>query len=305
MQVIITDGWAMKGRTIYLTGPKLGLCVAFCIAVVSLILAGLLSFAPTQWLSRSPDYAGGQQARVVKENLEVMARQMGELSAKLAQVEALAERVSGLAGLSPSDIKAAGRGGPLVTLEPAEPPVLAQALAAMDQRTQQQQDLMTVLESRLLDERVRKLMLPTQLPVIDHALGSRFGWRSDPFTGQSALHTGLDFPADHGTPVVAAAGGLVVAQEFHPAYGNLIEIDHGNEVLTRYAHLARSFVKKGDLIKRGQRIAEVGNTGRSTGPHLHFEVLVQGSYQNPELFLKLGQRPVQERSALTAKAAPR
>lgn len=291
MQLIITDAWSMRGRTIYLSGRKLTLVVVVCVLLLGIAFTGVLILTTSKRAGES-GYMGGQQARVVRENMEAMARQMGELSAKLAQVEALAERVSGLAGLSPAEVKAAGRGGPLVSLEPAEPSVLVRALAAMDQRTEQQQDLMTVLESRLLDERLRKMMLPTQLPVVDHAPGSPFGWRPDPFTGQFALHTGLDFPADHGTPVVSAAAGLVVTQEFHPAYGNLVEIDHGNEVLTRYAHLARFFVKKGDLVKRGQRIAEVGSTGRSTGPHLHFEVLVQGAYQNPEPFLKLGQRPV-------------
>jgi murein DD-endopeptidase MepM/ murein hydrolase activator NlpD len=120
-------------------------------------------------------------------------------------------------------------------------------------------------------------------------LGSSFGWRIDPFTGRSALHTGLDFQADTGTPILAAAGGIVVTQEFHPAYGNMIEVDHGNSLITRYAHTSKVFVQKGDLIRRGQKIAEVGTTGRSTGAHLHFEVLVQGVPQDPQTFLLAGQ----------------
>src|SRR6185436_2848523 len=101
-------------------------------------------------------------------------------------------------------------------------------------------------------------------------------------------HTGLDFPSEPGTPILAAAGGVVVTQEYHQAYGNMIEIDHGNDLITRYAHTSRVFVKKGDLIKRGQKIAEVGTTGRSTGPHLHFEVLVQNVPQDPQKFLAAG-----------------
>ncbi len=305
MQVIITDGWCLKGRTLYLSGAKLGLGVGFCILISSLVFAGFLYLGSKKWRAVGTEPSGGQEARVIRENLEVMARKMGELSAKLAQVEALADRVSGLAGLNPADAKASGRGGPLVSLNSLEPSVLTSALAAMSQRTDQQQDVMTVLESRLLSDKLRKLMQPTQWPIVGHGLGSRFGWRPDPFTGQSALHTGLDFPADIGTPIVAAAGGLVVAQDFHPAYGNLLEIDHGNDIITRYAHLSRYLVKKGDLIRRGQPIAEVGTTGRSTGAHLHFEVLVQGAYQNPELFLKLGQTPVPPPLPLTAHAMPR
>ena len=107
----------------------------------------------------------------------------------------------------------------------------------------------------------------------------------------AALHTGLDFPAPTGTPIAAAAGGVVLTAEFHPQYGQMIELDHGNQLVTRYAHASRMLVKPGDLVKRGQKIAEVGSTGRSTGPHLHFEVLVDGVHQNPARFLKLKEEP--------------
>jgi murein DD-endopeptidase MepM/ murein hydrolase activator NlpD len=128
-----------------------------------------------------------------------------------------------------------------------------------------------------------------------------FGWRIDPFTGRSALHTGLDYQAGHGTPILAAAGGVVVTQEYHPAYGNMVEIDHGNDLITRYAHASKTLVKKGDLIKRGQKIAEVGTTGRSTGAHLHFEVLVQGIPQDPQKFLAAGHNlPYQQSARLGA-----
>ena len=93
----------------------------------------------------------------------------------------------------------------------------------------------------------------------------------------------------------------MIAQEFHPAYGNMIEVDHGNQLVTRYAHASRTLVKQGDLVKRGQKIAEVGTTGRSTGPHLHFEVLVQGVFQDPQKFLNAGAG----RADLTAAVASR
>jgi murein DD-endopeptidase MepM/ murein hydrolase activator NlpD len=96
----------------------------------------------------------------------------------------------------------------------------------------------------------------------------------------------LDFAADTGTPIVAAAGGVVVTQEFHVAYGNMVELDHGNDLITRYAHASRTSVKVGDIVKRGQVIAYVGSTGRSTGPHLHFEVWLRGVAQDPQFFLR-------------------
>ena len=142
--------------------------------------------------------------------------------------------------------------------------------------------------------KIKQLLIPTQHPVAAGNLGSSFGWRIDPINGGSALHTGLDFQASTGVPIVAAAGGVVVTQEFHPAYGNMVELDHGNDLITRYAHASQVFVKKGDLVKRGKKIAEVGTTGRSTGPHLHFEVLVQGVPQDPQKFLTAGQDMVDE-----------
>jgi murein DD-endopeptidase MepM/ murein hydrolase activator NlpD len=140
--------------------------------------------------------------------------------------------------------------------------------------------------------------VPNSRPV-EGPVGSGFGFRSDPFTGRAALHTGLDFPADTGTPVAAAAGGVVILSERHPQYGNLVEIDHGNGLVTRYAHNSKVSAVVGDLIKRGQVIAEVGTTGRSTGPHLHFEVLVDGVPQDPAKFLAAGDAA----DANVAKAA--
>ena len=229
-----------------------------------------------------------------------MARQVGEMQAKMMQLEALGERVSGLAGVNPNEMKSTpGRGGVLIPGPSLSMEDLQATLTELENWAQRS-DLLTVMESRLFDQKIRKLMVPTQKPVSDADLGSSFGWRIDPFTGRSALHTGLDFSADPGTPILSAAGGVVVTQEYHPAYGNMIEIDHGNELVSRYAHASRVFVKKGDLIKRGQKIAEVGTTGRSTGSHLHFEVLVQGVQQDPQKFLDAGQN-----LALAAVARPK
>jgi murein DD-endopeptidase MepM/ murein hydrolase activator NlpD len=211
------------------------------------------------------------------------------MQAKVLQLESLGERVSGLAGINPADIRAKpGQGGVQVGSHALSLQELQATLADLDQITNQRTDVMTVIESRLFEQKIKKLMVPTEQPVKDVALGSTFGWRIDPITGHSALHTGLDFPAEVGTPIYAAAGGVVVAQEFHPQYGNMIEVDHGNDLMTRYAHSSKVFVRLGDLIKRGQKIAEVGNTGRSTGAHLHFEVLVQGVPQDPQKFLNAG-----------------
>lgn len=232
-----------------------------------------------------------QRERFVRENLDAMARKVGELQAKLVQMESLGERLSGLAGIPvPPELKAgAGRGGALLQARPLTMEELQSMVSQLDQITDKRADLMTVMESRLFDQKMARMLQPTQHPVSAGVLGSAFGWRIDPFNGRQALHTGLDFQAETGTPIHAAAGGIVVTQEFHPAYGNMVEIDHGNDLITRYAHASKVDVKKGDIVRRGQKIAEVGTSGRSTGPHLHFEVLVQGVPQDPMRFLRNGR----------------
>ncbi len=142
------------------------------------------------------------------------------------------------------------------------------------------------------------------MPVWGAKLGSEFGWRIDPITGRSALHTGLDFQADVDKSILAAAAGVVVVEEYQPDYGNVVEIDHGNELLTRCAHASAVFVNKGDIVRRGQKIAAVGSTGRSTGAHLHFGVPVQGVPQDPQKFLAAGRNgAVQQLAARDGRAS--
>ena len=118
---------------------------------------------------------------------------------------------------------------------------------------------------------------------------SSYGYRRDPFNGQTAFHAGIDFPGSYGQPIQAAASGRISYVGQRPGYGNVIEIEHGNAILTRYAHLSRFGARVGDDVKRGQTIARMGSTGRSTGTHLHFEVRVHGDAVNPRRFLEARQ----------------
>ena len=160
----------------------------------------------------------------------------------------------------------------------------------LDQLTRQlddRGDSLGILESLFTLDGAKKKLLPTMVPVDGGWYSSNYGWRIDPFSGQRAFHEGIDFMAEQGTPVKAAAGGVVVYSEFHPQYGNMIEIDHGNELITRYAHNSTRLVKVGEVVLRGVQIGEVGKTGRATGTHLHFEVRQRGASQNPTQFLRL------------------
>jgi murein DD-endopeptidase MepM/ murein hydrolase activator NlpD len=246
-----------------------------------------------------------QRDRFMRENLDVMAQKVGEIQAKLVKLEAVGERVAGLAGVKPEDLgplrrlgpaASGGRGGLYVPLNQPNLDDLTRSVAALDLDADERADIFTLVESRLLETRLAALMVPTSAPV-DGPVGSGFGFRADPISGRAALHTGLDFSAEAGTPIRAAAGGVVVATDWHPAYGNVLEIDHGNRLSTLYAHTSKILVSPGAIVKRGQVVAEVGNSGRSTGPHLHFEVLLEGVPQDPARFLAAPRNAAQATTA--------
>jgi murein DD-endopeptidase MepM/ murein hydrolase activator NlpD len=324
MQILITHGSSARTRVLRFNWLQAVAALAGLV-IVLLLLSGtvyhliFLKAAREGWpvvsqvmrLVVRDEFA--QRDRFMRENLDAMAQKLGEMQAKLIKLEAIGERVSGLAGVKPDELKQiapaalrGGQGGPYV---PARSPSLDQLkgmVSSLDEAAEQSNDLFTMIESRLFEKRLIALMVPNSQPV-SGPVGSGFGFRTDPFTGRPALHTGLDFPGDVGSPIMAAAGGVVRSADFHPAYGNLLEIDHGNGLTTRYAHASKFLVKAGDLVKRGQVVAQVGTTGRSTGPHLHFEVMVEGVLQNPAKFLA-GKPPPAVRTAaatpLRSVAAP-
>jgi murein DD-endopeptidase MepM/ murein hydrolase activator NlpD len=227
----------------------------------------------------------------LQQNLNAMAVKLGEMQAQLTRLDALGERLSSLAGFRAQEFRfseAPGLGGAAPTLMPPQNLSLAEfgeKLALLSRHVENRNDLLGVLEAQLFEAAVKKKLLPTIMPVQAPYNASAFGRRIDPFTGQWAMHEGIDFLADHGSPVVAAAGGVVQFAGLHPQYGIMIDIDHGNDLVTRYAHLSKLFTREGDVVVRGHRVALSGNTGRSTGPHLHFEVRFRGSAQNPAKFL--------------------
>jgi len=227
----------------------------------------------------------------MQQNLNAMAVKIGEMQAQLSRLDALGERVAALAGFKPQEYRFSetpGLGGAESTSMPPQNLTFTQfseQVAMLSRQLENRTDQLGVLEAQLFEQAVKKKAMPTMMPVSAPFNASGFGYRIDPFTGQQAMHEGIDFITDIGTPVVAAAGGVVQFAGFHPQYGNMIDIDHGNDLVTRYAHLSKVLVKEGDLVQRGRHIADSGNTGRSTGPHLHFEVRFRGAAQNPTRFL--------------------
>jgi len=311
MQIILVSSRLSRARSIELTKRHLfgagfamiGAIVAFSSLIsyvamrkaVDLNLPFVQSVAPS-----APVDEAGRSESFVRANLQAMATRLGEMQAQLLRLDVLGERLAASAGIKlpdarPQEIRspdatasAAGRGGPLLVSPTGPGDSLAELQRRLDELARQmdaRSDHLGIVESQLAEARVRSRLLPSLTPVAGTWNASGFGWRSDPITGQQALHEGIDFIAETGTPIHAAAGGMVRTAEFHPQYGYVVEIDHGSELSSRYAHCSRMVVKPGDVVRTGQKIAEVGSTGRSTGSHLHFEVRSRGIAQNPARFL--------------------
>jgi len=198
VHLIITDAWLAKSRAIYLSGTKLVLAGFVAALALMLVAAGLYHWVFLKGAREGWPVVGSlvklmvkdefdQRDRFMRENLDVMAKRVGEMQAKMMQLEALGERVSGLAGVNPNDIKVTpGRGGALVAGPSLTMQELQATLAELDKLTDQRVDLMTVMESRLFDQKIKKMMVPTQEPVAGGNLGSPFGWRIDPMNGRSS-----------------------------------------------------------------------------------------------------------------------
>lgn len=297
MQIILVSRHLKTARTITIM-PRHVLTVLAVSLVLLFSTSALFSWLSVHWrlpvvenlLQSLRQQETEKSETLVTNNLQLMATRLGELQAKVLQLDGLGERVLEMVGGKKPAAKPkenAGQGGPFLPtplgLDELKNEIDRLALA-VDSKT----DELSIIESRLLQKRVKDRLLPTVLPVKGAVFGSAFGHRVDPIAGVRSMHEGLDFSAGVGTPVVAAADGVVLSASLHAEYGNMINIDHGDGLTSRYAHLSRMAVAPGSLVKRGEEIGAVGTTGRSTGPHLHFEVRMLGVAQNPALFLKRG-----------------
>lgn len=270
----------------------------------------------------------GRDASFVRENVNLLAARVGVLEAQLLNIDAMSQRVARMADIPyvkaddltaaplsegqimdepPMDWEHAGTGDGLdaidgmATSNGAERSAqsLGRELDSLVERLDVHKDRLALFEAALAYREADRVRLPTTMPVKNYPyLSSSYGWRRNPVTGRYAMHEGLDFSAPRETPIVAAASGMVIEAEFSSGYGNMVVIDHGHGLITRYAHASKLLVKPGDLIERGQEIAKVGSTGRSTGPHLHFEVRMAGQPLDPKLFLAAADSPVKMADAI-------
>ncbi len=182
-----------------------------------------------------------------------------------------------------------GLGGPLMMTEQTSLGVIdfVEALQAVSQRVGDKSEKFEAIESMLLDNNIQAQILPEGSPVTGGWTSSLFGWRTDPISGRKDFHEGVDLAGRHGSNVSSVAAGIVTWSGGHSGYGKMVEISHGNGYVTRYAHNKKNLVVVGDKVEKGQKIAVMGSSGRSTGPHVHFEVVHNGRHVNPRKFVSI------------------
>lgn len=223
----------------------------------------------------------------LQQNLDALALRIGQMNAQVVRLDALGSRLTQMAGLNDGEFDfntVPSLGGPEALVVGADGNQLDGVVETLDRLALQLSDRsrqLGVLENLLLNRKLADEVHPEGRPVSSGYISSRFGWRSDPFTGRRAFHEGIDFAGREGNDVVAVASGVVTWSGDRSGYGQLVEVNHGNGYATRYGHNSEILVSVGDTVKRGDVIAHMGKTGRATGPNLHFEVLHDGQQVDP------------------------
>lgn len=230
-----------------------------------------------------------QAQKDAQTQVNALAARMGELQAQATRLNALGERLTQMGKLEDGEFDfnetpGLGEGEPGPTQDIPVSAVNAD-LQVLEQRFAASGRQLSVMESLMFDHQLEQNAVPGRMPIRNTYITSNFGTRSDPFGRGAATHKGMDFHAKVGDPVMSVADGVVSFAGVKGGYGNVVDVDHGNGYVTRYAHNSRLVVKPGDLVRAGQEVAKAGSTGRSTGAHVHFEVWERGQVVNPRKFL--------------------
>jgi len=230
-----------------------------------------------------------------RQSIDIYVEQIGELHSRILDIDQQTERLQdvmkkqifGKKKLPKLDKKNKldGKGGPFLN-ERISNNDIQKTLEILMVNMKVREEIYNKMEAMLLKQSVLKETLPSLYPVDVPYSSSSYGWRMDPILGRRAFHEGVDFSAAHGEPIYATAGGIVEKAGRSGAYGNLITINHGGGLQTRYAHISKILVKRGDIVKKEDLIAYVGNTGRSTGPHLHYEIRLNKHSLDPKQYLR-------------------
>lgn len=233
--------------------------------------------------------------RDAEDNLEASSLKLAQLQARITRLDALGERLTSMANLDPGEFDFShppGLGGPENPTEgaPYSPPDYMAQLDKLSKDVESREQQLSVLETLLVHRKIKHESFVAGRPVLKGWISSRFGMRIDPFDGRPEFHPGIDFAGKLGSKVVSVAAGVVVFAGKRGGYGNMVEINHGGGYVTRYGHNEKLLVKPGDIVKKGEIIALMGSTGRSTGPHVHFEVYKHGRLVDPSSYIHRASR---------------
>jgi len=304
MKVILLPQSSSAARHIEISVPAVvaGICVSVA------LLAGFLAFAfsgdagsaqPIAEVDRFQTDLAEQREELqdlrarAQEQIDALAIRMGDLNARAIRLDALGTRLTEMADLDDGEFDFDAEpavGGPL---EPADPARADGQIAdffldieSMDKALHDQEQQLSILEGLLMTRKLNERVSPKGRPVKSGYISSYFGHRADPFTGKGANHRGVDFAGKRGSEVIAVGAGVVTYSGPRSGYGNMVEVNHGNGYVTRYAHNHENLVYPGQQVQPGQTIAFMGSTGRATGPNLHFEVRYKGRPVNPVKFIR-------------------
>ena len=306
MNVVIFGKGFGKPRQLNLSGMS-----AWGVAVVSAGILAALGFAGGYWHSNltASDVSANEMEHIARElqrernninsirqdnedTLDALAIRIAQMNARIIRLDALGRRLTDMANLDDGEFDfdsipaLGGPEEPVASGSNVAVPELMESMQSLDEQLIDREAQLGVLESVLMGQNLNKRVYPQGRPVNSGWISSYFGKRTDPFTGKPANHTGIDFAGKLGDPITAVADGVVTWSAKRYGYGVMVEINHGNGYSTRYAHNSENLVAVGDEVKKGQTVAHMGETGRATGPNLHFEVLKNGRRVNPVNFIR-------------------
>lgn len=301
--ILVPNSQRGKGRNTTLSHRHLVL-IALVVLFALPVLVGIVAYhtqdmlttynADSQLAAQRRELAAQRTAvvdakRNTEAHLNALAQRMGQMQAQLMRLNALGSRLTRMAGLDVREFNfsvEAAMGGPEKSISSSNPPELMDSLDRLAHEIERQQERLSALENLLLDRKLNAAVTPSGWPVEGGWISSGFGARADPFNGHQSYHEGVDIASNMGSPVRAMGDGVVSHSGEKAGYGLLVEVTHESGLVTRYAHSSAVLVRVGDRVKKGQPIALVGSSGRSTGPHLHFEVVRNGASVDPMRYLQ-------------------
>lgn len=238
-------------------------------------------------LARQQTRLADDQAQSRAVEMKALTQRVARLQSHITRLDALGRKLVSVAGIDADEFdfdRPPGLGGPLARGNDWAQPGASEVEAALDRLRTQVDDRsrqLAVLDDVLAERRLTAAATPAGEPIGEGWMSSHYGYRKDPFTGKRAWHDGVDFAGRAGSPVKAVGAGVVTFAGERWGYGKLVEVTHGDGYVTRYGHNSKIVVEEGDIVRRGDKVAEMGSTGRSTGPHVHLEVLRNGKSVNP------------------------